>query len=56
MDGQLYFVSLHNLGFSFQWDGVYAAIFTWIQKKGLCLVLGFFNVTVFKKRMFSIDL
>lgn len=33
MDSQLYFVSLHSLGFSFQWDGVHAAVFTWIQKK-----------------------
>lgn len=57
MDSQLYFVSLHSLGFSFQWDGVHAAVFTWIQKKkAKCLVWGFFNVTVFKKRMFFIGL
>lgn len=53
MDSQLYFVSLHSLGFSFQWDGLHAAVFSWIQKTGLSVWFGFFfNVTVLKRGCF----
>lgn len=51
MDSQLYIVSLHSLGFSFQWDGVHAAVFTWIQKKkGLSVWFGVFLMLQFLKR------
>lgn len=55
MDSQLYSVSLQSIGFSFQWDGVYAAVFIFhgFRRKGLSVwvfsMLSFLKEDVFPR-------